>query len=71
MLGRCVHNGPMTYVLYLLKVLPEASHFWPMNPFLQEQSPLLSHSNAVEPSGLHLHSKIGHDWVLKCNKPIV
>ena len=39
-------------ILYF-KILPESSHFWPIYPSLQEQSPLSLHSNVVEPSGLH------------------
>ena len=43
--------GPDSSKLILL------SHFLPLNPFLQEQSPLASHFKLAEPSRSQLHSK--------------
>ena len=47
------HLSPATFGIQLL-------HFTPVNPSMQEQTPLFfPHSKVVEPLGLHTHSKIG------------
>ena len=43
------HLSPITFGKH-------SSHFIPAYPSLQEQTPLLPHSKANEPSGLHLQS---------------